>query len=126
MRPLPPETEGVEEFVVDALHDLAYSSHPPPESLGPASLARVSFGRMDDGCSVVLLPAAMVLEPFETLVGYVGSRRDRAHADEPGVRLSPHTAKKVSASCWSEVEAAPKQNPVMTPEESTAASKLKP
>src|SRR5918995_6607011 len=36
------------------------------------------------------------------------------------------TAKKVSASCWSEVEAAPKQNPVITPEESTAASKLKP
>src|SRR5687767_15697674 len=36
------------------------------------------------------------------------------------------TAKKVSARCWSEVEAVPKQNPVTTPEGSTAASKLKP
>jgi hypothetical protein len=35
-------------------------------------------------------------------------------------------AKKVSTSCWSEVEAAPKQKPVMTPVQSTAVSKLKP
>jgi hypothetical protein len=35
-------------------------------------------------------------------------------------------AKKLSASCWSAVEAAPKQKPVMTPVGSTAASKLKP
>jgi hypothetical protein len=35
-------------------------------------------------------------------------------------------AKKVSASCWSAVEAAAKQKPVTTPEGSTAASKLKP
>ena len=35
------------------------------------------------------------------------------------------TAKKVSVRCWSEVEAVPKQNPVTTPEGSTAASKLK-
>src|SRR5215204_7094408 len=90
MGPLPPEAEGVEQLVVDALHNLAYCGHPASQALGPASLARVSFGRMDDGCSVALLPAAVVLEPLETLVGYVGSRRDRAHADEPGVRLSPH------------------------------------
>src|SRR5215211_1019129 len=35
-------------------------------------------------------------------------------------------AKKVSASCWSAVEAAEKQKPVMTPLESTALNKLKP
>src|ERR687897_2384682 len=35
-------------------------------------------------------------------------------------------AKKVSASCWSAVEAAPKQKPVMTPVGATAVSKLKP
>jgi hypothetical protein len=34
-------------------------------------------------------------------------------------------AKKLS-SCWSEVEAAPKQKPIMTPLESTVVSKLKP
>src|ERR687898_660843 len=34
--------------------------------------------------------------------------------------------KKVSAICWSAVEAAPKQKPVMTPVGSTAVSKLKP
>jgi len=68
MRSLPPQTEGVEELVVDVLHDLAYPCNPLPQALGPASLARVSFGRMDDLCSVALLPAAVVLEPFETLV----------------------------------------------------------
>src|SRR5215212_5594996 len=35
-------------------------------------------------------------------------------------------AKKASASCWSAVEAAAKQKPVMTPVGSTAVSKLKP
>jgi hypothetical protein len=35
-------------------------------------------------------------------------------------------AKKVSASCWSAGEAAPKQKPVMTPVGASAVSKLKP
>ena len=45
---------------------------------------------MDDGCSVALLPAAVVLGSFKALVSYVGSRADRSHADEPRVWLSPH------------------------------------
>src|SRR5215208_6100329 len=103
MGPLPPETEGVEEFVVDRLHDLADRGHPPPQALGPASLARVSFGRMDELCSIALLPAAVVLDPFETLVGYVGSHSSRAHADMSLSFGQALTAKKVSASCCSEV-----------------------
>ena len=43
MGPLPPQTEGVEELVVDALHDLAYASDPPPQALGPY-LQGVAFG----------------------------------------------------------------------------------
>ena len=46
MRPFPPEAEGVEEFVVDALDDLADASNPPPQGLGPAPLAGVALGRM--------------------------------------------------------------------------------
>src|SRR5215204_1546646 len=90
MGPLPPEAEGVEQLVVDALHNLAYCGHPASQALGPASLARVSFGRMDDGCSVALLPAAVVLGSLKALVSYVGSPADRSHADEPLVWLSPH------------------------------------
>jgi hypothetical protein len=70
MGPLPPEAEGVEELVVDTLHNLTYSGHPPSQALGPG-LAAVAFGRMDDGCPVALLPAAVVLGSFKALVGYV-------------------------------------------------------
>jgi hypothetical protein len=88
MGPLSPEAECIEQLIVDALHDLANASHPLPQGLGPTPLARVSFGRMDDGCSVTLLPAPVVLNPFETFVGYVWSRADQTHTDQFGVRLS--------------------------------------
>lgn len=45
---LPVKAEGAQELVVDRLHDLADEGHPPPETLGPASLAAVAPGRMDD------------------------------------------------------------------------------
>src|SRR5215208_852326 len=76
MGPLSPEAKSIEQLLVDALHDLANASHPLPQVLGPTPLASVSFGRMDDGCSVTLLPAPVVLNPFETFVGYVWSRAD--------------------------------------------------
>src|SRR5215207_11631894 len=47
MGPLPPEAKGVEELVVDALDDLAYSGHPTPQALGPG-VATVALGRVDD------------------------------------------------------------------------------
>src|SRR5215208_6065829 len=56
VRPLPPEAEGVEEFVVDALHDLADGSYPSPQALGPAPLAAVAFRRMDDARPVAFQP----------------------------------------------------------------------
>src|SRR5215218_11149999 len=41
MGPLPPEAEGIEELVVDRLDDLAYSSYPSSQALGPVPLAGV-------------------------------------------------------------------------------------
>src|SRR5215218_9550284 len=86
MGSLPPQAEGVEELVIGVLHDLADACDPPPQAFGPASLARVACGRMDDVCSVTFEPPSMVLGALEALVCYVGSRGGRAHADEPLVR----------------------------------------
>src|SRR5215212_1098264 len=86
MGPLPPQTEDVEELVIDRLHDLADSGHPPPQALGPAPLAGVAFGWMDDLCSVAFEPPGVVLGPLETLVRYVGPGADRAYASQPRIR----------------------------------------
>ena len=72
LRSLPPESEGVEQLVVDALHNLANASDPLPESFGPG-LAAVALGRVDDLCPVALKPPPMVLGALETLIGYVRS-----------------------------------------------------
>jgi hypothetical protein len=61
---LPPEAEGVEEFVIHRLHDLTDAGDPPPQTLGPG-LFRVALGRMDYLRSVVIEPAAMVFSTFE-------------------------------------------------------------
>jgi hypothetical protein len=66
---LPPQTEGIEELVVGALYDLANRGHPPPQALGPG-LFRVSFGRMDDSCPIVVEPLEVVFDAFEALVGH--------------------------------------------------------
>src|ERR687898_1643696 len=68
---LPPEAEGIEELVVDRLHDLTEGSHPLPQTLGPASLFGVAFGRMDDLDSVALQPTPVVFGPPKALVGHV-------------------------------------------------------
>jgi hypothetical protein len=76
---LPPEAEGVEEFVVDRFDDLRYPGNPPPKRLGPG-LFGVALGRMNYLRSVVIEPAAMVFSAFEAFVGYISSREGRAHA----------------------------------------------
>jgi hypothetical protein len=65
MGTLSPESEGVEEFVINRLDDLTYPGNPPPQALGPASLLGVALGRMDYLRPVVIEPAAMVLGAFE-------------------------------------------------------------
>jgi hypothetical protein len=65
MGTLPPEAEGVEEFVIHRLYDLTYPGNPPPQRLGPASLFGVALGRMDYLRSVVIEPAAMVFSTFQ-------------------------------------------------------------
>ncbi len=122
-----PEAKGVEELVVDALDDLADACYPTSESLGPASLAAVALGRMDDLLGPIAFePPPMVFGALKTLIGYVGSRGDRAYAREPWGFVWHRTAKKVCAIRWSAVLAAPKHKPLMTPEGSVAVSKLKP
>jgi hypothetical protein len=122
---LPPQTESIEELLVGALHNLADRSHPPPQALGPG-LFRVSFGPMDDSSPIVVEPPEVVFGTFEALVGHVRSRGSRTHADEPFVGIGSCGEEGVSAICWSAVEAAPKQKPLMTPVGSTEVSKLKP
>jgi len=68
--PLPPQTEGVEELVVDALHDLADASDPPPQTLGPY-LVGVAFGWTDKPCPVALEPPEVVFGTLKALVGEI-------------------------------------------------------
>src|SRR5918994_272029 len=90
MGTLPPRSKGVEELVVDVLHDLTEGSQPPPQTLGPASLFGVALGRMDDLSSVALQPTPVVFGPLEALVGHVDPTEERPHAFEPRVGVGPH------------------------------------
>src|SRR5215211_5228048 len=69
MGPLPPEAEGIEELLVDRLDDLAYSSYPSSQALGPVPLAGVALGRVDDAHPVAFQPASMVFFALKALVG---------------------------------------------------------
>ena len=64
--PLPPQTESVEQLIVDALHDLTDAGHPAPQALGPY-LAGVAFGRADEPRSIVIKPPEVVFGAFEAL-----------------------------------------------------------
>src|SRR3954468_7070586 len=48
MGPLPPQTESVEQLIVDALYDLTDAGYPAPEQLGPYFTAGVALGRADE------------------------------------------------------------------------------
>jgi hypothetical protein len=64
MGTLPPQTEGIEELVVDRLHDLTEGSHPLPQTLGPGHFG-VALGRMDDLSSVALQPTPVVFSSLK-------------------------------------------------------------
>src|SRR5918995_6716748 len=87
--PLPPEAEGVKQFVVDRLYDLADGGDPPPQALGPAPLPGVALGRVDDLGSVAFQPTPMIVFSLKAFVCDVGSREGRARAFEPRVGISP-------------------------------------
>jgi hypothetical protein len=70
MRTLPPEAEGVEEFVINRLDDLPYPGNPPPQTLGPGLLG-VALGWVNNPRPVAFEPTPMVFGTFETFVGYV-------------------------------------------------------
>src|SRR5918995_1448380 len=87
--PLPPQTESVEQLIVDALHDLTDAGHPAPQALGPY-LAGVAFGRADEPRSIVIKPPEVVFGAFEALVDHIRPQGRRTRAPYPGVRPSPH------------------------------------
>src|SRR5215208_2125735 len=89
VRSLPPQAEGIEQLIVDALYDLADTGYPTPQALGPY-LASVAFGRADKLRPVVIEPPPVIVSALEALVGDVGARRGRANADEPAIRTGPH------------------------------------
>jgi hypothetical protein len=63
---------------------------------------------------------------FKALLRHVGSRESRSYAQSSrGFGRCP-TAKKLSATCWSALEAAQKPKPLTTPVGSVATSKPKP
>jgi hypothetical protein len=68
-----PQAEGVEELVVDALHDLADAGDPPPQALGP-HVAGVALGRAGEPRSVAIEPPEVVFGSLEALVGHVWPR----------------------------------------------------
>jgi hypothetical protein len=68
MGSLPPQAEGIVELVVDCLYDLAYSSHPSSQALGPVPFAGVALGRVDDACPIAFQPASMVFFALKALV----------------------------------------------------------
>src|SRR5215203_5647916 len=96
MGTLPPEAEGVEELVINRLGDLTYPGDPPPKTFGPASLAGVALGRMDDICTVALQPAPVVFDALEALVSNVSPKEGQAHAFEPGIRVGPDVEEGLS------------------------------
>jgi hypothetical protein len=67
MGPLPPEVEGIEELVIDRLDNLAYSSNPSSQALGPVPLAGVALGRVDDARTIAFQPASMVFFALKAL-----------------------------------------------------------
>src|SRR5829696_9488288 len=88
MGTLPPQTEGIEELVVDRLHDLTERSHPLPQTLGPGHFG-IALGRMEHLSSIALQPTPVVFSSLEAFVGHVDPREGRTHADEPRVGASP-------------------------------------
>ena len=67
MGPFPIEAEGMRELLIDSLYDLAHSSHPAPEPLGPRRPA-IALGRADDLGAVGPPPRRMVRLAFKALV----------------------------------------------------------
>ena len=88
VRALPVQPEGMVELLKDRFHDLAYSSQPAAQSLGPVGLA-VAFGRRDQPGAVAVLPPLMPLPSLEALVGHIPAQGRRTQGGQPGVGSMP-------------------------------------
>jgi hypothetical protein len=70
VRPLPTDTEGVVELVVDRLHDLTYTGQPASQPLRPGVTAVLSRWT-DDLRSISQVPPVMVDLALESLIHHI-------------------------------------------------------
>ncbi len=123
--PLPVKAEGVQEFVVDRLHDLTDTSQPSSEPFGPRGTA-VALWRMDDPRSVEVEPSPVVLGALEPLVGYVSSRGGLSGAPQPGNRMVSRGEEGLGQWLVGDGSSGEAKELVITPFGPTATSKRKP
>src|SRR5215213_3061904 len=114
---LSPETEDIEQLVVDTLDDLADSCYPLSELLGPG-FAGVAFGRMDELRSVFFKPAGVVFGSLEALIGHIGRQTQRTNARHSRIWVSPYGEEGLSQGLVGRGSRC-EQKPVITPEGST-------
>src|SRR5437773_529935 len=70
MGPLPVQTKGMRQLLIDRLDDLAHPSQPTPQELGPWCLAR-ALGRADGLRAIAPPPRRMILLPLKTFVDHI-------------------------------------------------------
>ena len=126
MRALPVQAKGMKQLVVDRLDDLTDSCPPATPETSATGILTIPLGRTEDLSSIGLPPpTAWFARPSKPLSTTYGPR---AGAPTLGTRGwgARRRAKKVSASGWSLVLAAPKAKPVITPTGLTAINRWNP
>jgi hypothetical protein len=109
--PLPPQTESVEEFVDRRSPRSGGLRLPTASSALAISGRRCVWGWTDKPRPVALEPPEVVFGTLEALVGYVKGPEETGPTLKSLRFGEALTAKKVSAACWSVLEAAQKDHP---------------
>jgi hypothetical protein len=87
MGPFAIEAESMPELLLHCLHDLAYSSQPASESLGPRHAA-VALRWADDLGAIGPPPGLVVGVPLEALVDDIRSTGRETHARQARVGMA--------------------------------------
>ena len=88
MGPFCVQPKCVVELLQDRFHDLAHSSYPAAQSLGPRTLA-IAFGWTDYLNSVVVIPLLVPFFALEPLVHHIVTLGGRSDGGHPGVGSMP-------------------------------------
>ena len=88
VRALPVQPEGMVELFKDRFHDLAYSSQPAAQPLGPGGLA-VAFGRREQPGAVAVPPPLMPLPSLKALVRHIPAQGRCPQGRQPVVGSMP-------------------------------------